>query len=100
MNEKNIKEHKPFWKGCIIFGIINILLVLLCTNLNVLMISSAMIILIIIGVVISFHFIIENWKSGFKASALGCIVGFLLQCFAGLWYGLNILSGLISLFIH
>lgn len=40
MNEGN-KEPKPQWKGCIIFGIVNIIFVLLCTKLNIVMLSGA-----------------------------------------------------------
>ena len=50
MNENN-KESKPQWKGCIIFGIINIVFVLLCTKLNIIMLNVALILLIAAGVV-------------------------------------------------
>lgn len=49
------KENNPQWKGCLIFGMINIGLVLLCTKLNVIVLSVSMIILIVIGVVVSFN---------------------------------------------
>ena len=50
MGDEN-KELKPQWKGCIIFGIVNIIFVLLCTKLNIVMLSVALILLIAAGVV-------------------------------------------------
>ena len=38
MDDKN-KNPKPQWKECIVFGVINVLLVLLCTKLKVTMIN-------------------------------------------------------------
>lgn len=98
-----VEENKiptPSWKGCIIFGIVNIILVLLCTKLNILMISTAMIILITAWVVVSAQLIKEDWKADFKLSAMGCVIGLLLHCFAAVLYVFNILSGIIALFIH
>lgn len=63
MEEKKIKEPTTSWKGCIIWGVVNILLVLLCTSLGKIMLSSAMILLIIFGFAISFQFVKEDWKS-------------------------------------
>ena len=76
MSEEN-KESKPQWKGCIIFGIINIIFVLLCTKLNIVMLSVALILLIAAGVVTTIQSIKEDWKEGFKGSAIGCVVGLL-----------------------
>ena len=67
MNENN-KESKPQWKGCIIFGIINIVFVLLCTKLNIVMLSVALILLIAAGVVTTIQSIKEDWQEGFKVS--------------------------------
>ena len=55
-------EAKPQWKGDVIFGLINIALVLLCTKLNIIMISAAMIILIVLGVVVAFQSMKEDWR--------------------------------------
>ena len=65
MGEDNNKEPKPQWKGCIIFGIVNIILVLLCTKLNIVMLSVALILLIVAGVVTTIQSIKEDWKEGF-----------------------------------
>ncbi len=94
MEEKN-KVPAPQWKSCIIFGLINIALVLLCTKLNIVMISVALIILIVAGVVVAAQSIKEDWKESFKLSAIGCVVGLLLNCFAAVLYVFNILSSII-----
>lgn len=99
MEDKN-KEPEPQWKGSVIFGIINILLVLLCTKLNIILISGVMILLILCGFVLSLQGIKENWKAGFKLSALGCVAGLLLQCLAGTLYVINILMGFVVMFNH
>lgn len=92
------KESKPQWKGCIIFGIINIGFVLLCTKLNFVMLSVALILLIVIGVVTTIQSIREDWKAGYKISTLGCAIGLLLNCFAVVLYIINVLSSILSLF--
>jgi hypothetical protein len=97
MNENN-KESKPQWKGCIILGIINIVFVLLCTKLNIIMLSVALILLIAAGVVITIQSIKEDWREGFKVSAIGCIVGLLLNCFAAVLYVFNVLSSILGIF--
>ncbi|MBR3635383.1 MAG: hypothetical protein IKN47_04225 [Lachnospiraceae bacterium] len=95
--EENTNETKPQWKGCVIFGLINIALVLLCTKLNIIMVSAVMILLIVIGVAVTIQSLKEDWREGFKASAVGCVIGLLLNCFAGVLYIFNILSGLIGM---
>lgn len=97
MEEKN-KIPTPQWKGCIILGLINIGLVLLCTKLNVIMISASLIIIIVAGIVTAIQSIKEDWQEGFKLSAVGCIIGLLLNCFAAISYVFNILAGVIGLF--
>lgn len=62
MEEKN-KIPTPQWKGCIIFGIVNIGLVLLCTKLNVIMLSVSLILLIAAGVVTTIQSIKEDWQA-------------------------------------
>lgn len=94
-----MNETKPSWKGCIIFGIINILLVLLCTKLNIILISTAMILLIITGFAVAVKSIKDDREAGFRLSAFGCIIGLLLQCAAGVLYVFNIVSNIISPFI-
>ena len=97
MNEGN-KEPKPQWKGCIIFGIVNIIFVLLCTKLNIVMLSVALILLIAAGVVTTVQSIKEDWKAGFKESAIGCMVGLLFNCFAAFLYVFNVLSSILNIF--
>lgn len=96
--QENNNVPKPQWKGCIIFGLVNIGLVLLCTKLNIIMISVAMILLIAAGVWITFQSIKEDWKEGFKLSVFGCVAGLLLNCFSAVLYVYNILSNLLGLF--
>ena len=97
MSEEN-KESKPQWKGCIIFGIINIIFVLLCTKLNIVMLSVALILLIAAGVVTTIQSIKEDWKEGFKLSAIGCVVGLLVNFFAAVLYVFNVLSSILGMF--
>lgn len=96
------EDKKPAlkWKECIIFGIVNILLVLLATKLNILLISTLMILLIIVGISVSAQYIKEEWKKGYKVSAVGCGVGLLLHCGAGVLYVINILTGVIGVFVN
>ncbi len=94
-----MNEQKPSWNGCIVFGILNILLVLLCTKLHIILISTAMILLIITGFAVAVKSIKEDREAGFKLSALGCVVGLLLQCIAGVLYVFNVVSNIISPFI-
>lgn len=91
------QDSKPSWKGCIIFGIINILLVLLCTKLNIMLVSTAMMLLIIVGVAVSAKSVKEDFNTGYKLSAIGCAIGVLLNCGAGVLYVVNILMGLVSM---
>lgn len=97
MEEKN-NIPKPQWKGCIVFGLVNIGLVLLCTKLNILMISVAMILLIAAGVWTTVQSMKEDWNEGFKLSSFGCVVGLLLNCFSALLYVYNILSSVLGIF--
>lgn len=97
MEEKK-KISTPQWKGCIIFGIVNIGLVLLCTKLNIIMLSVSLILLIAAGVVITMQSIKEDWREGFKLSVVGCVIGLLLNCFAAVLYVFNILAGIIGMF--
>jgi hypothetical protein len=89
-------EHKSSWKGCIIFGIINILLVLLCTKLNVMIISTGMMLLIAAGIYVSVQSAKEDFGAGLSAQALGCVVGLLVNAGAAVLYVVNILLGLIN----
>jgi len=69
--QENNNVPKPQWKGCIIFGLVNIGVVLLCTKLNIIMISVALILLIATGVWTTVQSIKEDWNAGFKLSAFG-----------------------------
>ncbi|MBQ9935824.1 MAG: hypothetical protein IJO70_08255 [Lachnospiraceae bacterium] len=95
---KDDNKDSSLWKECIIFGVVNILLVLLATKLNIMLISVAMILLIVAGVVVSAQYIKKEWNEGFKISAVGCVIGFLLHCGAGVLYVFSILMGIIGLF--
>ena len=99
-----MKDNKttpaPSWKGCIVFGIINTIFVILCTKLNILLVSASMILLLVVGIVVSVQSVKEDYLSGFKASAFGCLIGFLLQCFACVLYAYNLLSGIVALFVR
>lgn len=70
----------------------------LCTKLNIVMLSVALILLIEAGVVTTIQSIKEDWKAGFKGSAIGCVVGLLLNCFAAVLYVFNVLSSILSIF--
>lgn len=94
------KVQTPSWKGCIILGIINIIGVFLCTALNLMLVSTPMIILIIVGVGVSISSIKEDYLAGFKISVIGCAIGLLLNLFAGALYVFKILSGVIALFLQ
>ncbi len=94
-----MNEQKPSWKGCIVFGILNILLVLLGTKLSIVLISTAMILLIITSIAVTAKSVKEDMAAGFRLSALGCVVGLLLQCIAGVLYVFNVVSNIISPFI-
>ena len=98
METNDIKNPRPQWKGCIVFGIINILFVILCTKINFVMISIALILLIAAGIVATAQSVKEDWRQGFKLSAIGCTVGVLLNCLAGALYVFNVLSSVLDLF--
>lgn len=95
MEEKQ-KAPTPNWAGCVIFGIINIGFVFLATSLGMTLISTALAILIAVGVMFSLHCAKEDWKAGLKASSFGCVAGFLLNGCAGVLYVWKILFGLIQ----
>ena len=97
MDDKN-KDPKPQWKECFVFGIINVLLVLLCTKLKVTMISVALILLIAAGVVATIKTVKEDWQEGFKASAIGCIFGLILHIVAAVLYMINVLGNILGVF--
>lgn len=93
---ENDKTPTPSWKGCILFGIVNLVLVWLCTRLNILLISVAMMLLLLTGVVVSFQSVKEDWHKGFKLSAVGCVGGLLFHVVAGTLYVISILLGVTS----
>lgn len=97
---KNDNKASSSWKECLIFGIVNILLVILATKLNIMLISVAIILLIVAGVVVSAQYTRENMNEGYKLSAVGCVIGLLLHCGAGVLYVFNILMGFIGIFVH
>ena len=90
------KTPTPSWKGCLLFGIVNLILVWLCTKLNIILISMAMMLLLLTGVVVSFQSVKEDWHKGFKLSAAGCVGGLLFHVAAGILYVINILLGVLS----
>ncbi|MBO5451100.1 MAG: hypothetical protein IIX48_06400 [Lachnospiraceae bacterium] len=62
------------------------------------MLSVALILLIAAGVDTTIQSIKEDWKEGFKVSAIGRVIGLLLNCFAAVLYVFNVLSSLLSIF--
>lgn len=99
MNNKVQKGSDSSWKGCIIFGGINILLVLFCTMLRRVLLSFGMILLIIVGFIVSVNLIKENWKEGLRTSVIGCSIGLILHCFAAYLYATNIWTALVNTFL-
>ena len=81
------EEHKPSWKFCVGIGIVNLILVFL---------SGGLVIFIIIGIIGSGTFIVQDWKAGFKRSAIGCLVGLVLNGIACEIYVSTILMTLIG----
>lgn len=61
-------------------------------------VEFALILLIAAGVVTTIQSIKEDWKEGFKGSAIGCVVGLLLNCFAAILYVFNVLSSILNIF--
>ena len=94
------KTPTPSWKGCILFGIVNLILVWLCTKLNIILISMVMMLLLLTGIVVSFQSAREDWHKGFKLSAVGCVGGLLFHVVAGTLYVINILLGVTSRLSH
>ena len=76
------EEAKSYFKVCLGFGIVNLLLAFLLTNFRVRFLSEGIIVLIIMGIAGSAKCIVDIWKEGFKLLALGCLVAFLLNCLA------------------
>lgn len=96
MTDKD-KTPKPSWGGCVVFGIANIIFVFLCTKFDTILLSTSLLLLIVVGTVLSAACIRDDWKAGFKKSALGCIAGLLLNLTAAVLYVFNVLSSLIGL---
>ncbi|MBR5897506.1 MAG: hypothetical protein IKZ39_07815 [Lachnospiraceae bacterium] len=95
--EENKKTPAPSWKGCIIFGLVVVALVLLATKLKVVLFSAALILLIVAGIVTSAKSVAEDWKEGFKVSAAGCVIGLLLNCLAAVLYVIGIVSPFVEI---
>lgn len=100
MDDNKSKELSPSWKGSIIFGLINIFLVILCTQIRIVLFSNAMILLLICGICVTFEFIKTDWREGFKASAIGCVIGLIFHCVASILYVTRILGALIAPFLR
>ena len=94
-DEKEYKEPTPSWKGTVIFGIVNIVCVLLATMTRTVFFSSFLVILLMFGVMFSAKCIVDDWKEGFKTSAFLCVIGTLLNVAAAL-----ILAVTIGKFIY
>lgn len=99
-DEKEYKEPTPSWKGTVIFGIVNIVCVLLATMTRTVFFSSFLVILLMFGVMFSAKCIVDDWKEGFKTSAFLCVIGTLLNVAAALIYVFTILAVTIGKFIH
>ena len=99
-DEDEYKEPTPSWKGTVIFGIVNIVCVLLATMTRTVFFSSFLVILLMFGVMFSAKCIVDDWKEGFKTSAFLCVIGTLLNVAAALIYVFTILAVTIGKFIH
>ena len=99
-DEEQYKEPTPSWKGTVIFGIVNIVCVLLATMTSIVFLSSFLVILLMFGVMFSAKCIVDDWKEGFKTSAFLCVIGTLLNVAAALIYVFTILAVTIGKFIH
>jgi hypothetical protein len=64
------------------------------------MISTAMILLIIIGIAVSAQSVKEDFAAGLKVKALGCVIGLLVNVGAGVLYVVNILMGLLNMIMQ
>lgn len=100
MNNNELKEPAPSWKGCIGFAVFNLLLTLLCTKLGIILVSTGLVLILILGIGFSIQCIREDWKWDFKASAVVCVVGLALQCGITVLYAYDIIRGLIAQFIR
>ncbi len=93
--DEHKKTYESMWKSDIIFGLICIGLVLLCTKLPVRILSVGLILILLGGVVISAQNIKESWKAGLHGQALlGCI-GFSLHIAAVVLYVIGIFQGML-----
>ena len=99
-DEYEYKEPTPSWKDTVIFGIVNIVCVLLATMTSIVFLSSFLVILLMFGVMFSAKCIVDDWKEGFKTSAFLCVIGTLLNVAAALIYGFTILAVTIGKFIY
>lgn len=99
-DEEEYKEPTPSWKDTVIFGIVNIVCVLLATMTSIVFLSSFLVILLMFGVMFSAKCIVDDWKEGFKTSAFLCVIGTLLKVAAALIYVFTILAVTIGKFIH
>ena len=99
-DEDEYKEPTPSWKDTVLFGIVNIVCVLLATMTSIVFLSSFLVILLMFGVMFSAKCIVDDWKEGFKTSAFLCVIGTLLNVAAALIYVFTILAVTIGKFIH
>lgn len=99
-DEEEYKEPTPSWKDTVIFGIVNIVCVLLATMTSIVFLSSFLVILLMFGVMFSAKCIVDDWKEGFKTSAFLCVIGTLLNVAAALIYVFTILAVTIGKFIY
>lgn len=99
-DEDEYKEPTPSWKDTVIFGIVNIVCVLLATMTRTVFFSSFLVILLMFGVMFSAKCIVDDWKEGFKTSAFLCVIGTLLNVAAALIYVFTILAVTIGKFIY
>lgn len=100
MMRREYKEPTPSWKDTVIFGIVNIVCVLLATMTSIVFLSSFLVILLMFGVMFSAKCIVDDWKEGFKTSAFLCVIGTLLNVAAALIYVFTILAVTIGKFIY
>lgn len=96
----NGKNRQPRGKGAVIFGAINLLLVILCSWLKVFILSTAMIILLILGICVSVQGIKEAKAIAQKKQLAVDIAGLLINCAALLLYAFTFVTRLLNMILR
>lgn len=93
--EDDSKEYESTWKSSIVFGLICIGLVWLCTKLPIRILSVSLILILLIGVAVSAQAVKDAWKAEQRAEALLSCIGFALHIAAAVLYVIDIFQGLL-----